>query len=96
MIIEQRGLLIEKLKSFSGVGSILGGNHANFVLVEILNAQGEPCNEAAMHVYKTLAEQMGVVVRFRGNEMGCFGCLRITVGTAEENATLLEKLSKLL
>lgn len=34
----------------------------------------------------------GVVVRFRGNELHCKDCLRITVGTAEENKRLLELL----
>lgn len=32
----------------------------------------------------------GVVVRNRGNEPGCAGCLRVTVGTQEENRRLLE------
>jgi histidinol-phosphate aminotransferase len=44
----------------------------------------------------TLAEEEGVVVRYRGNELGCQGCLRITVGTEEENAIALQKLKKAL
>jgi histidinol-phosphate aminotransferase len=79
-----------------GLGRILGGNHANFVLVEILDKNGKPCNDAAFTVYKTLAEKAGVVVRFRGKELGCFGCLRITIGTAEENSVLLKELKALL
>jgi histidinol-phosphate aminotransferase len=31
----------------------------------------------------------GVVVRFRGNELHCTDCLRVTVGTEEENDQLL-------
>jgi len=37
-----------------------------------------------------------VVVRYRGSELGCQGCLRITVGTEEENKTVLAKLEKVL
>ena len=36
----------------------------------------------------------GIVVRFRGNEMHCKDCLRITVGTEEENRRLLELLGE--
>jgi histidinol-phosphate aminotransferase len=39
-----------------------------------------------------MAEKMGVVVRFRGREMGCYGCLRVSIGTSQENCVLLEKL----
>ncbi|KAH7345761.1 histidinol-phosphate aminotransferase [Rhizoctonia solani] len=55
-----------------GVGSVIGGNHANFVI------------------------ELGVVVRFRGNEYGCKGCLRITVGSEEEVTTVLEHLEQVL
>ena len=37
---------------------------------------------------------MGVVVRFRGNERGCPGALRITVGTKDEMQTLLLRLQE--
>ncbi|KAF6757759.1 hypothetical protein DFP72DRAFT_890578 [Ephemerocybe angulata] len=43
-------------------------------------------SERAQKVYKYLAEQVGVVVRYRGNELGCEGCLRVTIGTEEENS----------
>jgi len=36
------------------------------------------------------------VVRFRGKEHGCTGCLRITVGTEDEVTRLLESLRKQL
>lgn len=47
----------------------------------------------AQAIYKRMADD-GVVVRFRGNELHCKDCLRITVGTPEENAKLLELLKK--
>jgi histidinol-phosphate aminotransferase len=85
-----------------GVGSVIGGNDANFLVVPILergssrDAVRKPSSERAQRVYKTLAENEGVVVRYRGNELGCDGCLRITVGTKEENAVMLKKLEALL
>ncbi|KAG1136986.1 hypothetical protein G6F61_009649 [Rhizopus arrhizus] len=95
-LIDQRGLLIEKLKALDGTGRILGGNDANFVLVEILSSEGKPCNERSLKVYSQMAELLGVVVRFRGTEYGCDGCLRITVGTEEENEKMLSMLEKAL
>ncbi|CEG64599.1 Putative Histidinol-phosphate aminotransferase [Rhizopus microsporus] len=95
-LIDQRGLLIEKLKTISGTGRILGGNDANFVLVEILGSNGQPCNDRAHKVYSMMAEALGVVIRFRGTEYGCNGCVRITVGTEEENAKMLDMLEKAL
>jgi histidinol-phosphate aminotransferase len=81
------------------VGPIIGGNDANFVLVRILEkAKGDkerkPDSARAQKIYKRLAEQMGVVVRYRGNELGCDGCLRITIGTEEENGMAVEKLQE--
>ena len=62
-------------------------------MIPVLNREtGNPDNVRSEKVYKELAEKEGVVVRFRGKEYGCEGCLRITVGTEEENGVLLEKL----
>ncbi|TEB29748.1 histidinol-phosphate transaminase [Coprinellus micaceus] len=80
-----------------GVGPIIGSNDANFVLVRILKrgakvGELKPDSTRAQKVYKYLAEEVGVVVRYRGNELGCEGALRITVGTEKENKAVLEKL----
>lgn len=45
----------------------------------------------AKKIYYSLATKSGVVIRFRGTELGCQGCLRITVGTHEENDVLIAK-----
>ncbi|KAH9477753.1 Histidinol-phosphate aminotransferase [Psilocybe cubensis] len=80
-----------------GVGKSIGGNDANFVLIPILeNRQGEPSSERANKIYRSLAEENGVVVRYRGNEPGCAGCLRITIGSEEENKIILQKLEQVL
>ncbi len=56
----------------------------------------KPSNEVALAVYKTLAEKKGVVVRFRGKEYGCEGCLRATVGTEEEVTRFLQEIRGVL
>ncbi|KAK4185084.1 pyridoxal phosphate-dependent transferase [Podospora australis] len=95
-LIAQRERLIEELPKVEGVGRLRGGTMSNFLLYEILNKDGKPDNETALQVYEGLAETKGVVVRFRGREYGCEGCLRITVGTEEENTRLLKSLGKML
>ncbi|KAL0077311.1 histidinol-phosphate aminotransferase [Phycomyces blakesleeanus] len=97
-LINQRNILIKRFTSFpvQGLGNILGTNDANFILIEVLDKNNKPCNVRAEKVYSLLAESLGVVVRFRGKEHGCFGCLRITVGTDQDNKILLEQLEKAL
>ncbi|KAF9004033.1 pyridoxal phosphate-dependent transferase [Cyathus striatus] len=94
-----RSALLSSIQSLapSGVGKDIGGNNANFIMVPILKKDGSgEDNDRAQRVYKALAEENGVVVRFRGNELGCNACLRITIGTEEENTAVLEKLKKVL
>ena len=95
-LIAQRGVLIEKLLAMNGTGRILGGNDSNFVLIEILGQDKKPSNDRSLKVYSMMAENLGVVVRFRGMEYGCESCLRITVGTEQENEIMLSMLEKAL
>ena len=55
---------------------------ANFLLVRVADARG---------LYEHLLGD-GIVVRDRSKVELCAGCLRITVGTEEENAELMEAL----
>ncbi|KAL7414996.1 pyridoxal phosphate-dependent transferase [Mrakia frigida] len=92
-----RSYLLQNLPSIPGVGAILGGNHANFLVVQILGKEGGKVdNERANEVYLRLARREGVVVRFRGKEVGCEGCLRVTVGTREECEVVLRRLREVL
>ncbi|RMZ77890.1 hypothetical protein DV738_g4164, partial [Chaetothyriales sp. CBS 135597] len=96
-IIEQRDRLLEEMPAIPGVGRSIGGTDANFLLVEILDRPGgKPDTSTALAVYETMAGQRGVVVRFRGKEHGCTGCLRITVGTEKEVTRFLEELRSVL
>lgn len=95
-LVSEREKLASSLSKMDRIGKILGGWDSNFLLVEVLDKQGKPSSEEAFRVYKTMAETMGVVVRFRGTELGCEGCLRITVGNKEENPVLLKKLAECL
>ena len=95
-IVAQRERLTRELPRIPGVGRLRGGVESNFLLYEMLNARDEPDNATALAVYETLAEHKGVVVRFRGKEHGCLGCLRITVGTEPEVTRFLSALEKTL
>ncbi|KAI1119437.1 histidinol-phosphate aminotransferase [Nemania sp. NC0429] len=95
-LVAQRERLIRELPRVKGVGRLRGGVESNFLLYELLNRDGKPDNTTALAVYEKLAENKGVVVRFRGKEHGCLGCLRITVGTETEVTRFLESLEKTL
>ncbi|KAF8503930.1 pyridoxal phosphate-dependent transferase [Gautieria morchelliformis] len=94
-----RSELVSALAPFSklGLASPLGGNDANFLLVPVLDREGgTPDNTRALKIYRELAEHRGVVVRFRGDQWGCQGCLRITVGSPQENKVLVQQLETAL
>ena len=96
-ILQQRERMLTELPRIHGVGRTLGGRDSNFLLVEMLDAPGgRPSNEVALRVYEQLAQNRGVVVRFRGKEVGCLGCLRITVGREEEVSRFLAELEGVL
>ncbi|KAF6840918.1 histidinol-phosphate aminotransferase [Colletotrichum plurivorum] len=95
-ILTQRDRIIAELPKIPGVGRLRGGTESNFLLYEMLDAQGKPDNVTALAVYERLAENKGVVVRFRGKEHGCLGCLRITVGTEDEVTRFLASIEKTL
>jgi histidinol-phosphate aminotransferase len=99
-ILQQRDRLMKELPKIPGIGRFLGGTESNFLLVQILDqpceSGGRPHSPTALAVYKTMAEQRGVVVRFRGNELGCEGSLRITVGTEKEVELFLLEIAAVL
>lgn len=80
-IIAERGKLIENLQDFPFVKKIYPTD-ANFVLVKTSDAE---------NIYKFLLDEK-IVVRNRNNVELCEGCLRITIGTPDENESLLKTL----
>lgn len=84
MILAERANLIDELSRLSLVEKIYPSD-ANFILAKVNDPNG---------IYNKLAEQ-GIVVRNRNNVSMCEGCLRITIGTEQENKTLVEALRKL-
>lgn len=95
-IIEQRKYLLTNLQKLPGIGENIGGLDSNFLLIQILNKNNQPCNDTAFKLYTKLATENQVVVRFRGKELNCTGALRISVGTPSENQILIEKFQKCL
>lgn len=79
--LTQRDRLVLQLKDFEFVVDIYPSD-ANFILVKTTNANG---------IYDYLVKQ-GIIVRNRSKVELCEGCLRITVGTPDENTILLEAL----
>jgi histidinol-phosphate aminotransferase len=79
--LAQRDRLVLQLKDFDFVVDIYPSD-ANFILVKTTNANG---------IYDFLVKQ-GIIVRNRSKVELCEGCLRITVGTPDENTTLLQTL----
>jgi histidinol-phosphate aminotransferase len=98
-LIRSRGELLKIFATLAplGLGNPIGANEANFILIPILDGPGgKPDNHRAQTVYRTLAEEKGVVIRYRGGEPGCLGCVRITVGSNEENEIMINRLKEVL
>lgn len=81
-IVKEREILAEALVNLSFVEKVYPSD-ANFLLVKVIDA---------VSIYKKLLQE-GIVVRDRSRVELCEGCLRITVGTIEENSTLLNTLA---
>ena len=43
-------------------------------------------------VYQAMADTFKVVARYRGSEIHCEGCIRVTIGKREENDVFLSAL----
>lgn len=78
-LLELRSKMIAALQSLPIVKKIHHSD-SNFLLFSVPQAQ---------EIYKSMADS-GVVVRYRGSEMHCTDCLRVTVGTEEENKKFLK------
>ncbi|MDX5438300.1 MAG: histidinol-phosphate transaminase [Pontibacter sp.] len=82
-IVQERELLMQALPGMAAVEHVYPSD-ANFILVKVKDANG---------MYNYLLEK-GIVVRNRSSLAGCEGCLRISVGTLEENQQLLKAIAE--
>lgn len=83
-IKKERTRLRKRLEEVPAVEHIYPSD-ANFLLVRIKEAKS---------LHRKLAEEQ-IIVRYRGNEPYCEDCLRITVGTPDENDKLIKKIKSL-
>jgi len=81
-LISERKRVEKELKHLSFVEHIYPSD-ANFLLVKTTNAEG---------IYNYLMSK-GIIIRDRSGVSLCEGCLRITIGTKEENNRLIEILN---
>ena len=84
-ILKEREKMIENLKKFPFVIRIYPTD-ANFLLVKTHDPRG---------IYHYLVEAK-IIVRDRSSISLCEGCLRISIGSPLENATLIEALTELI
>lgn len=80
-IVQQRGEMEKVLPGIPVVQKVYPSD-ANFLLVRVTDPKG---------IYDYLLEK-GIVVRDRSKVLLCEGCLRITVGTEQENLALFDAL----
>ena len=84
IVLDQRNLLVSCLEKLDFIEKIYKSD-ANFLLVKVDNADLR---------YNQLLEN-GIVVRNRSNQPLCQNCLRITIGTKNENNSLIKTLNEL-
>jgi len=84
-IVVERDKLIIRFKQFSFMKKVFPSD-ANFLLVKV---------EEPDRVYQYLINS-GIIVRDRSQITLCEGCLRITVGTPEENILLIKTLKQFI
>jgi histidinol-phosphate aminotransferase len=82
LIVEERDRLSRELSALPLIRKVYPSD-ANFLLVQVDDPRG---------IYQSLMDR-GIIVRDRSSVPLCEGCLRITVGTPDENRLLLEALS---
>jgi len=83
--LKERARVGGELKALSDIVVRVYHSDSNFLLFRVTN------DLKAVDVYKKMADD-GVVTRFRGSEMHCDQCIRVTIGTPKENNTFLETL----
>jgi len=81
-ILDQRTTVAKALNELNFVTKVFPSD-ANFLLFRV--------EKYAFEMYKLMANR-GVITRYRGSELNCTECLRVTIGTEDENVTFLKEL----
>jgi len=81
-VLEQKAVVAGELEGLCFVMKVYHSD-ANFLLFRI--------EQKAKELYTRMARQ-GIVCRYRGEELHCAECLRVTIGTPEENRRFLDML----
>lgn len=84
LIISERHRVANALESMKSVIKVYKSD-ANFLLVKVNDPRS---------IYNQLIQE-GVIVRDRSTIPGCEGCLRITIGTVDENSKLINIFKKI-
>jgi len=81
-LLDQRIVVAQTLEALDFVLKVYPSD-SNFLLFRV--------KDKALELYKTMADK-GVVTRYRGSEMHCDQCIRVTIGIEEENNKFLQLL----
>ena len=85
IIVKQREQLKDVLEKLEGIEKVYPSD-ANFILIKVKDSN---------QTYNDLL-RYGIVVRNRHNLPGCENCLRISIGTEQENQALVTALKMIL
>ncbi|MGK3745696.1 MAG: histidinol-phosphate aminotransferase [Bacillariaceae sp.] len=77
-ILKERTNVRTELEQLTDIVDFIYPSDSNFLLFRVKDDLN------AVDLYKQMADY-GVVTRFRGNEMHCNQCIRVTIGTPSEN-----------
>ncbi len=80
--ISRREVLLDKLSCITGVEAF--PSRANYIMIRVSNAE---C------VWEAMVKESGVLVRDLSSSRGLENCLRVTVGTDDENDQMLDALA---
>ncbi len=83
IILRERERVANELKKLSFVQKVFPSD-ANFLLIRVTDAP---------LIYSMLLKK-GIIIRNRSTVRGCYGCLRITIGSEDENSLLLSTLKQ--
>jgi histidinol-phosphate aminotransferase len=83
LIVSERNRVASELEKIPGVVKVFP-SHSNFILFRI--------KVDASVVHQSMARKGDVVIRYRGRDLNCEGCLRVSIGSRTENDKFLQRI----